>query len=262
MSIPYQHFFLGAGRLAETFFEQNCPEPWGRVRRTPTPLANIIGDLRTLPIHTWPQAGVVIIALTPQESSEAGYRALYEELIPQILQKIQCQRVIFISSTRVYQQAPQHEWITENSPVNNDDYGARSLLVAERAVREMSFSDHVIIRASGLYHTLNPPSQSWEKNERWANRITYHDLARLLSLVVSLEPSQQLVINATDDTPFIPAKLAALFRELRSAPSFSASRPQRSSKVSNLLMHSLGFKCTYPSVLKAYRDTSDYLKTS
>lgn len=258
----YHALFLGAGRLAEFFFQAHDPSGWGRIRRTPGPLINICGDLRTLPVASWPPVHTVVIALTPQRSSTESYCELYEQLIPKLLEQLRYQRVIFISSTRVYHPTQPSVWVDEQSPLSCNDRAAVALLNAERAVRAHSFNNFAIIRPSGLYDTSRPPPASWAENHCWANRVHYTDLARLLDLIVQNTSAGQLIVNASDDTPFIPAHYAGNFNEWRPAITHQSQRPARDLKISNLLSRSLGFSYTYPSILAAYTQNSQFIITS
>lgn len=257
----YHSLFLGAGRLAQFFFQQQAPDGWGIVSRTPGPLTNICGDLMVLPLHTWPPVKQIIIALSPNNSSPQAYAHLYLNLLPRILSQLQYQRIVLISSTRVYA-AEEQAWITENSPLSTTDSAALFLQAGERAVQHWSFNSFAIIRASGLYDTIQPPPDSWVHNDRWANRLHYEDLARLVAFTLELNSPLQLIINGSDNAPFIPQKAAPLFTELRSSPNSTSTRPARSLKISNLLSRSLGFQYRHTSVINAYKEKTLFIKQS
>lgn len=246
----YHSLFLGAGRLAQYFFQQHCPQGWGIVRRTPGPLINLCGDLNSFNLKSWEPVNLVVIALTPNSGTQAAYDDLYYGLIPKILTELRYQRVIFISSTRVYAES-YRSWVDEGAELSSE-WGARALLFAEQLVRQESFSEHIIIRASGLYGTSQPPPSSWSQNDRWANRLHYIDLARLLHFCIGLPGPVQLTVNATDHHPFIPSQIAPLFSKLSETPVRSQPRPLKNHKISNLLSRSLGFSYLYPSVIQAY----------
>lgn len=215
----------------------------------------------TLPLDTWPAVKQIVIALSPNDSSVEAYSHLYKNLLPRILSQLRYQRVIFISSTRVYG-AQEHTWVTENSSLSTTDPGALLLQAGERAVQSLSFNNFAIIRASGLYDTLQPPPESWSQNNRWANRLHYEDLARLVQFIIGLDSPLQLIVNASDNSPFIPQDLAPLFVKLRSAADPVSTRPLKNVKISNLLSRSLGFEYLYPSVINAYKQNTTLMTHS
>lgn len=255
----YYSLFIGAGTLATYFFHEHCHQGWGIVRRTAGPLINICADIQDLDLKDFKPLKTLVIALSPDSHDLQSYQHTYLHLLPLLLSSLTYERVIFISSTRVYAQELHSLWLNEDSNLHESDPWVSCLLSAERAVQFYGFRDFVILRPSGLYESLSPPPSSWLDNTHWANRIHYEDLARLLKLAIERPKPCRLVMNASDDHPFIPQKIVPLFKDLRpSAP--MKTRPSRNAKISNLLTHSLGFSYRYPSILDAYKN-SGFLKT-
>ena len=90
----------------------------------------------------------IVIIVSPVERSQAAYFELYDRQLGVFLSQISHQKVIFVSSTVVYNSDGQ--WCHENSEVTGNNFRAIGILHAERHVRYYCPNNHVIYRLSRL----------------------------------------------------------------------------------------------------------------
>ncbi len=99
------------------------------------------------------QADYIVVTLTPAGNSAAGYAAVFEQGVANVLAAITRppKRIFFVSSTGVYGQC-DHEIIDENSQTLPDRFSGQSLLKGEQAIAASTwpFSN---IRFGGIYGT-------------------------------------------------------------------------------------------------------------
>lgn len=158
---------------------------------------------------------VVIASFTPDEFSEAGYRAAYLDTAKALARVMEMptnrpKRLIWVSSTSVYG-AGNGDWVDEETPPVPSRYSGRILLEAEQ-VLEQSDGAVTIVRFSGIYGRGAPRLIEQVKSGQcvpetpiqWTNRIHCDDcagiLAHLCNRVVSGEDVDDLYL-ATDCEP-------------------------------------------------------------
>lgn len=94
----------------------------------------------------------LIYCLTPSSYDDAGYQAAYVTGLENLLAALDSEslsRVIFISSTSVYQQ-DDDGWVDESSPTEPDKFSGQRILEGE-AVALNSGIPATIVRLSGIY---------------------------------------------------------------------------------------------------------------
>jgi len=99
------------------------------------------------------QADYVVVTLTPAGNNAAGYAAVFEQGLANILAAIATapKRIFFVSSTGVYAQS-NHELIDELSETSPDRFSGQSLLKGEQAIAATGWP-YSNIRFGGIYGT-------------------------------------------------------------------------------------------------------------
>ncbi|WLF84155.1 NAD-dependent epimerase/dehydratase family protein [Moraxella sp. ZY210820] len=140
---------------------------------------------------------MVYVILSANQRDKAGYQHTYvntAQPIYQALSQYSIQKIIYISSTRVY--GENHgEWVNDDTPLSAQDDLAECLIQAEYTWRDYWKEKLVIMRPSGLLRNMIFWQQQAEKmteiNEyRWLNFIYQHDVVKILALLPQLDMSQ------------------------------------------------------------------------
>lgn len=171
------------------------------------PLVPHSGDL-SAPETLKPLSGhwdAVVYTATPGERTEAGYRAAYVDGLRNLLDVVQTDRLIFVSSTAVYGQ-DAGEWVDERSPTRPGAFNGRILLEAETLAHS---AGGAAVRFSGIYG----PGREWLINRVrsgpvscrrtppvWTNRIHADDCAAVLDHLLHVDRVEP-VYAASDELP-------------------------------------------------------------
>lgn len=138
---------------------------------------------------------VVVITLTPNERSEAGYQRCYVTNLQKIINALQQAQtkprlVIFVSSTSVYGQN-SGEWVDENSVTEPSEFNGRAILRGEQLLKDSKLP-HGILRFSGIYGPGRTrlieqvKNNEWSENDAslWTNRIHADDGAGFIAHLI------------------------------------------------------------------------------
>jgi nucleoside-diphosphate-sugar epimerase len=209
--VPARVLLIGCGRLGTRLGLRLVGEGSEvvAVRRDPSALpkefTTVAADLRQPLAHELPQADAMVITLPPDDRSAdgaSGYRSALEH-VARALPAVP-QRVLFVSSTRVFDGAQGAHPITEaDEPAPASDR-ARALRDGELLAVE-HFAAH-IIRPAGIY---GPGRESLIRRvgagtpmqrARRTNRIHEADLVRALHAMLLAE-APPAVLHAVDQAP-------------------------------------------------------------
>ncbi len=144
------------GRIAQALSQHH--EVFGLRRnpeRIPTGVLRIGADLldtQTLATALPAATDVLIYCLTPNRYDDDGYRAAYVTGLANILASLDCRplrRIVFISSTSVYQQNDD-SWVDETSETSPDRASGQCILAGEQLALD-SGVPATVARLSGIY---------------------------------------------------------------------------------------------------------------
>jgi len=219
-------------------------------------IRNIQADLCTgsgferLPRH--PEA--VVFCAAPEQRDEAAYRALYLDGLRRLLDRVQTQRVIFVSSTAVFAQ-DAGEWLDENSPATAETFNGRILLAAERELS--AHVQGIVLRLSGIYgpgrEAMLRRARAAEAGRRhWTNRIHVDDAAGALSQLLNL-PEPKTIYLGSDDSPALESEVFAWIREQENLPAVAESEgPVTGRRIGNRQLRETGWIPAHPDFRSGY----------
>lgn len=158
----------------------------------------------------------VYVILSPFERSLYGYQQAYVNTILPITQALRhhpVQKLIYVSSTRVYGENTGHVVDDETAPYNDDPY-AQILRSAELLYSAYWQEKLTIVRPSGLYNGESQRLIEMAKNLHeihelhWINLIHRNDVVNILALLTTLP------IEHLQDSYILTAPSAILQYEL------------------------------------------------
>ncbi len=203
----------GCGDLGVRLARRLSPSTWHStgLRRRTEALPDIIEACRAdllKPETLDPAAGrwdAVIYQATPSARTEGAYRQAYVAGLVNLLSRIDCRRLIFVSSTAVFGQQ-SGEWVDEQSTTEPALFNGRILLEAEKLALDRG---GVVVRFSGIYgpgreHLLRQvrTGQATCRPDppQWTNRIHADDCAGVLEHLLEIGNPAPLYC-ASDSSP-------------------------------------------------------------
>ncbi|MCU4299089.1 NAD-dependent dehydratase [Brevibacterium permense] len=160
----------------------------------------------------------VIITLTPDEPSRAGYERSYLDGLRGLASVLESQpgRVVLVSSTRVLAEDPTRV-IAEDSPIAPESGPGEVLAAAESEAAEL-FDCLTIVRPAGIYgpgrnRLINAVRRGRPLNhQRWTNRVHRDDLVHGLERL-ALDPEPPDLVHAVDSLPAQMGVVAAFIAD-------------------------------------------------
>ena len=204
----------GCGQLATELGTMLAADGWHvfGLRRSPEQLpaefSRLAVDLTAPVTEQLPVVDAMVITLTPSiqdPTGDNGYLTALRNLAAAL--SAVPKRVIFVSSTRVFEGSDTGRTVTESDPVAPVSPRGHLLVAGERLASEL-FAAH-IVRPAGIYgpwremllrkvHQHEPVQYA-----RRTNRIHQTDLARALRHLLTLK-NPPPVLHAIDRTPGVP----------------------------------------------------------
>ena len=201
--------FVGYGktsqRVAQYLF--GAEHQISTISRSPKPAdgaTHLIQDIHQLDLSQLPAIDWVYVLLSPAQSDVGAYRHTYlDSIVPitQALSQHPVQRVIVVSSTRVYGENAGQP-IDDQTQAQPADAQGQLLLDMEQTWQQMFPQRCSIIRPSGIYGNsvarmikLAHNTQSYDRIH-WSNRIHIEDLARFLAGLIHVEqPASSYIVS-------------------------------------------------------------------
>lgn len=214
---------------------------------------------------------VIVISITPDEYTDAGYQRAYvtscKNLLHALDQQQQAPRLIlFISSTAVYAEN-DGGWVDENSPCEPTSFSGRRLLEAEDLLRN-SNHPYCIVRFSGIYGPGRNRLIEQVKQKRasasaaFTNRIHVEDCVGFIAHLIEqgkYQPLEHLYV-ATDSRPTPMIDIVSWIAKQSGVEDFlspAVTNARGNKRLSNRLMLATGYQLRYESFEKGYQDMLD-----
>lgn len=220
-------------------------------------LAVDLGNPGTITID---DVDAVVITLTPDDYSDAGYEQTYRRGVEGLISILgsRPKRVILVSSTRVLGAASPGE-IADEEDVPRPESGPASTLWETEELIRATYPSASIVRAAGIYGREGSRlidgivSGRAVNYRRWTNRIHHRDLIRgLEALLFASDPPQ--LLHAADSCP---ARLGEVVRFLASALNVSAppdleEEPEAGRRIANARFHDFLGSLEFPTFRDGY----------
>lgn len=263
---------VGFGDLGERLVARLVPARWRCVglRRNiaalPAAVKGVAADFgkpASLEVLSTLRPEVLVVALTPAERSEAGYRAGFADAMAAIIGGLGTHRprqAFFVSSTRVYSETAG-AWVDEDSPLASADPFAGAILAAESRLLD-ALPGAVVLRAAGLYgHGPGPLLKrvaagrlTPREPQKYSNRIHREDVAGFIAHCLA-EPPAARIINLVDDAVVpqqeVEAWLCARLKRAYTPPDADPAPPAHK-RIRNTRLHDSGFVLEYPDYRAGY----------
>ncbi len=203
-------------------------------------------------LEDYPEVDTVIDSIPPDPENPT--------IIPEGLKNCRLKRIIYLSSTGVYD-VTDGSWATESSPLTKSSTKGLNRIACEKAYQSIN-TETVSLRVSGIYG----PGRGFEFSlrnsrklpafsaDRWMNRIHVDDLTSILLHLLKKEDDIPAVMNCSDDLPcrYMDlinhyARLLELDQEYVNSL-LTTSKSGNNQRVCNKLLKSvLDYKFMYPT---------------
>lgn len=196
----------------------------------------------------------LVFCAAPDQRNESAYRALYVDGVRRLLDRVDCQRLVFVSSTAVYDQ-DAGEWVDESTPARPPRFNGEVLLAAEAVVA--GHPGGIVLRCSGLYgpgrEAMLDKARRGEPGRRhWSNRIHVEDAAQALAHLLDLPEPQRLYLG-NDDQPTLECELLDWLRARAGLPAVGAVPVAESGRrISNRRLRESGWLPVHPDFRSGY----------
>ena len=212
----------------------------------------------------------VVFCVAAPTFSDEGYRKYYQVGLRNILTLLKFhghkpKRIIFVSSTSVYQQHDA-QWVDENSVVEPLNFAGKNMLAAEDLLKEFEFP-HTVVRLSGIYgpgrnKLINQAKEGGHCDpvpEIWTNRIHKDDAVAGLHFLLQRDFNNEALDDLyllTDKEPSALHNVLDWLKERigdveldRDGPAISR---RGSKRCSSERLQNLGFSFKYPTYRSGY----------
>lgn len=231
-----------------------------RSPKTDTWATHLIQDIHHLDLSQLPAIDWVYILLSPDESSESAYQKTYLDSVLAITQALKnhpVQRVVVLSSTRVYGENAG-QYVDDETPIQPIDAQGQILHEMEQCYLVAFPERCTIIRPSGIYGTSVARMQKMANNLNsypnlhWSNRIHIEDLANFLCYLLHVEHLESSYI-LTNNQPQLLHKVLQWFQaEMRLDLLTAESNKVTGKKLYATRMQQMGFKLEHPDCFADY----------
>ena len=250
--------FIGYGktsqRVAKQLFEQGHQiTTISQSPKTDVWAQHLIQDVHQLNLSQIPPVDAVYILLSPNVGTIDAYQQTYVDSIRPIVQALKnhpIQKVIVVSSTRVYGENNGERIDDETLPKPNDEQG--KLLFKMEQLWQQAYSEHcIIIRPTGIYGTSNArmlklaeKTQSYP-NIHWSNRIHIEDLARFLAYMIHVEHPEKSYICTNNQPQALHERILELQKALNLPELVLESERETGKRIYAERMVASGFELKY-----------------
>lgn len=183
-------------------------------------------DIHQLDLSKIQPVDVVYVLLAPSRSSELSrienYQKTYVDSVQPIVKVLRhhpIQRIIVVSSTRVYGE-DEGQIINDDSPIQPKDEQGHLLLKMEQLWQQAYPKECLLVRPTGIYDGLSQrmiklaeTTKSYP-NIHWSNRIHIDDLARFLAHLIHVEHPEKSYICTNNQPEPLHERILKIQKEL------------------------------------------------
>lgn len=244
-----------------TGIRRNCPPDTPKIRYLPCDLQ----DLQALETAIAGGFHIIVMTITPDERSDAGYEQAYvrscRNLVNALVKlKQHPDLIIFASSTAVYAQ-DDGSWVDEESLTEPTGFAGRRLLEAEAIIHHSGFTN-TLVRFSGIYgpgrnRLIEQVRQrNASASPHYTNRIHADDCAGFLAhLINHHQQTLAPVYIATDSAPTPMVEVVSWIAGRLGVTEFlspAITNERNNRRLSNARMLASGYKLKYESYRHGY----------
>ncbi|WP_445116743.1 NAD-dependent epimerase/dehydratase family protein [Acinetobacter sp. WZC-1] len=265
--------FMGYGqtsrRVAEALFQSGHQiTTISRSRKSDDFAQHLIQDVRQPDLSRFKPIDMVYILLAPSHSTVEAYQQTYVDSVAPMVNALRphpIQRIILVSSTRVYGQQ-QGEYIDDDTALVPHDWQGQLLLQMEQRWQQAYPAQTVIVRPAGIYGISVARMLKLAETTRsypgihWSNRIHMDDLAGLLVHLSQLQQPEKSYI-ATNNQPVPLHEIILWFQTQQHLPRLLLQSEAVSGKrILAARMSESGFQLSHPDCFEDYQGMLDALK--
>ncbi|WOE31149.1 MULTISPECIES: NAD(P)H-binding protein [unclassified Acinetobacter] len=226
---------------------------------------HLIQDVHQLDLSAIAPVDVVYVLLSPSQSGVDAYQNTYLDSVAPIISALKThpvQRIIVVSSTRVYAEAAGGV-VGDDTAIAASDRQAEILIAMENHYRAAFAERCIIVRPTGIYgnsitrmvklaeNTLTYPSI------HWSNRIHIDDLARFLVHLIHIKNPLASYI-CSDHRPLPLHQIIIWFQQQLTLPElYLTSDVESGKKIYAQHMLESGFILQYPDCFQSYQALLD-----
>ena len=254
--------FIGYGktsqRVAKQLFQQGHQiTTVSRSAKEDDFAEHLIQDIHQLDLSQVQPIDAVYVLLAParhaQFNAVDAYRHTYVDSVQPIVQALahhQIQRLIVVSSTRVYGEHAGERIDDDTVPQPIDEQGML-LLEMEHRYSQAFPTECVIVRPSGIYGTSTKRMQKLAEtthrypNIHWSNRIHIDDLAKFLCHLLHVEHPEKSYICTNNQPQSLHERILDLQRAMHLPELVLESEAETGKKIYATRMTKSGFKLAH-----------------
>jgi nucleoside-diphosphate-sugar epimerase len=200
------------------------------------------------------QVQAAVFCAAPDRRDEAAYRSLFVDGLRRLIDHVDADRLLLVSSTAVYAE-DAGEWVDEATPARPPAFNGRLLREAELELATVRGSS--VLRLSGLYGPgrdamLRRARAGLPGRPRWTNRIHVDDAAAALAHLLD-QPRLQPLYLGNDDRPALESEVLAWLRARQGLPPLAAGPARETGRrISNRRLRDSGWMPRYPDFASGY----------
>ncbi|WP_374974010.1 NAD-dependent epimerase/dehydratase family protein [Acinetobacter venetianus] len=259
--------FIGYGktsqRVAKHLFEQGHHiSTISRSPKTDCYATHYIQDVQQLDLTSFPPIDMVYVILAPAEIGVAAYQQTYVESVQPIAEALKqhpVQRIVIVSSTRVYGES-EGQRIDDESVIQPVDEQGHLLRKMELLWQDYYPQQSIIVRPTGIYGTsiarlkrLAEQTQTYPAFH-FSNRIHMDDLARFLAFLVDIQTFESSYI-VTNNIPIPMHEILLWFQQKLGLPLLKLSSEHHTGKqIFATRLAKTNFKLNHPICFNDYAE--------
>ena len=257
--------FIGYGktswRVAKQLFEQGHQiTTISQSAKMDEYATHLVQDVHQLNLAHISPIDWVYVLLSPNESTPEAYQRVYVDSVQPIskaLKQHPVQKVVVVSSTRVY--GENHgERIDDESEMKPNDEQGRLLLKMEQLWQQAYPSANIIIRPTGIYGTsvarmlkLAEKTKTYP-NRHWSNRIHIDDLASFLAYLLHVEHAEKSYIVSNNQPSLLHETIQWFQRQLNLPELVLQSDECSGKRIYATRMAEMGFQLQHKDCFEDY----------